>query len=170
MTTTKPSGALSLNLLLAWHGLFAGAYMVAFLTAEGVGTLHQFAGYTAMALLALRLLAAFLAPERSPWGLPWPTAAQWKPFLAKLGRGDLSVFRNRTPLAPLSGLVILGVLVIVTLSGMIADFWDWEDLHEGIAEASLTVILVHVALVSLAPLLKKLAERDKPIPARTVSA
>jgi cytochrome b len=161
MTTTRRPGSLSLDLLLVWHGLFAGAYMVAFLTAEGVGSLHRFAGYAAMALLALRLLAAFLAPDRSPWALPMPSSVQWKPFLAKLGKGDWSVFRNRTPLATLSGLVLLGMLVIVIPTGMVADFWDWDDPHEAIAEGSLAVVLVHVALVSLGPALKRLAKRGK---------
>lgn len=154
------------DLLLFWHGLFAGSYTIAYLTAEGAPALHQFAGYTAIGLLALRLLAAAGAAERSPWALPWPKATMWQAFGRKLGSGNLSVFRGRTPLAPLSGLVLLGVLVLVSLSGLAADWWKWEDLHEGIAEGSLTVVLVHIAIVSLGPLLKKLGEpRDERQPA-----
>ncbi|MEO5337381.1 MAG: hypothetical protein H7841_10885 [Magnetospirillum sp. WYHS-4] len=170
MTTTRFSGPLAMRLLLAWHGLFAGAYGVAFLTAEGIGALHRFAGYAALGLLALRLAAAMLAPERSPWSLPWPTAVQWKPFLAKLGRGDISVFRSRTPLAPLSGLVILAVLVLVSVSGLIAEFWKWDDMHEGVAEASLAAILVHIALVSLGPAWKALAAAPRASEARSAAS
>lgn len=148
----------SFDLLLFWHGLFAGAYTIAYLTAESAPALHQFAGYTAIGLLALRLLVAVAVAKRSPWALPWPKATMWQTFGRKLGSGDLSVFRSRTPLAPLSGLAILATLVLVSLTGLAADWWRWEDLHEGIAEGSLTVVLVHAAIVSLGPLLKKLGE------------
>ncbi len=142
------------ELLLAWHGLFAGAYTVAYLTAESAESpagLHQFAGYLLIGLLALRLLAAALTPERSPWALPWPQAALWRNFFRKLTAGDGAALRNRTPLAPLSGLVVLGMLVVVGLTGLTAEWWRWEDLHEGPAEASLAVVLIHVAIVSLGP-------------------
>lgn len=150
----------SFDLLLFWHGLFAGSYTIAYLTAEGAPALHQFAGYAAIGLLVLRLLMAIVVVERSPWALPWPKAAMWQAFGRKLGGGELSVFRGRTPLSPLSGLVLLATLVLVSLSGLAADWWKWEDLHGSIAEGSLIVVLVHVAIVSLGPLLKKLGERQ----------
>lgn len=144
--------------LMVWHGLFVGAYTIAYLTAEGAPGLHEFAGYSALALLAARLLAALVAGDRAPWALPLPKASMWKNFGRKLAAGNVSALRGRTPFAPLSGLVILGTLVLVTLSGLAADWWEWEDLHGGLAEGSLTLVLIHIAIVSLAPLLKKLGE------------
>ena len=144
--------------LMVWHGLFVGAYTIAYLTAEGAPGLHEFAGYSALALLAARLLAALVAGERAPWALPLPKASMWKNFGRKLAAGNFSALRGRTPFAPLSGLVILGALVLVTLSGLAADWWEWEDLHGALAEGSLTLVLIHIAIVSLAPLLKKLGE------------
>jgi len=146
------------DLLLLWHGLFAGAYTIAYLTADGAAGLHEFAGYAALALLALRLLAAVIAGTRAPWALPLPRAAQWKNFGRKLAAGEFGVLRGRTPFAPLSGLVILITLVLVTLSGLAADWWEWEDLHEGLAEGSLVIVLIHIALVSFGPLLKKFGD------------
>ncbi len=145
--------------LLVWHGLFAGTYTIAYLTAEGSEAVHAFTGYVALALLGIRLVAASLAGVRSPWGLPWAAAVIWKPFLRKLAAGDLSVFRNRTPLAPLSGLAALITMLVVGLAGLAAEFWDWEDLHEGVAEASLAIILTHIALVSIGPLLRTIGAR-----------
>jgi len=150
------------DLLLLWHGLFTGSYTIAYLSAESAGGLHQFAGYTALSLLALRLLAARLAAGRPPWALPWPKASMWQNFLRRLTRDGLAVFRGRTPLAPLSGLVLLGSVVLVALTGLSADWWGWEDLHEGPAELSLGVVLIHVAIVSFGPLLKRL-EATRPI-------
>lgn len=146
------------ELLMVWHGLFVGAYTIAYLTAEGAPGLHEFSGYSALGLLAVRLLAALLAGERAPWALPLPKAAMWKNFGRKLAAGNFSAVRGRTPFAPLSGLIILGTLVLVTLSGLAADWWDWEDLHGGLAEGSLTLVLIHIAIVSFAPLVKKLGE------------
>lgn len=158
MTKPKPR-KLSMTALLTWHGLFAGSYVIAYVTAETADGLHVFAGYVALALLAVRLLAASLAPAASVWSLPWASAALWRTFGGKLIRGDLSALRGRTPFAPLSGLVLLGVMTIVTLTGVIADLWSAEDLHEGIAEGSLAVVLVHVAIVSLGPALRAVAKR-----------
>lgn len=146
------------DLLMLWHGLFAGTYTIAYLTADGAPGLHEFAGYAALALLALRLLAAVIAGTRAPWALPLPRAAMWKNFGRKLADGNFGALRGRTPFAPLSGLVILVSLVLVTLSGLAADWWEWADLHEGLAEGSLTVVLIHVAIVSFGPLLKKVGE------------
>lgn len=158
MTTIKARLPKAFDLLLVWHGLFAGAYTIAYLTADGARGLHQFAGYTLLGLLTLRLLLAATVAERSPWSLPWPKAALWRSFGRKLGGADLSVLRGRTPLAPLSGLALLAMLTGVGLSGLAADWWKWEDLHEGLAEGSLAVVLVHVALVALGPALRKLGE------------
>lgn len=145
------------DLLLLWHGLFVGAYTVAYVTADGAHGLHQFAGYTAIALLVVRLTGAALVSERSVWALPWPKHAMWRNFARKLLAGDLEVFRGRAPLAPLSGLVLLVTLVGVSLSGLAADWWDWEDLHEALTEGSLPIVFVHIALVSLGPLLRSLS-------------
>lgn len=144
------------ELLMVWHGLFVGAYTIAYLTAEGAPGLHEFSGYSALALLAARLVVALIAGERAPWALPLPKASMWKNFARKLATGNFSVLRGRTPFAPFSGLVILGTLVLVTLSGLAADWWEWEDLHGGLAEGSLTLVLIHIAIVSFAPLLKRL--------------
>jgi len=146
----------ALELLLLWHGLFAGAYTIAYLTAEGAPGLHEFSGYVALVLLAVRLLAARLAGGRAPWAFPIPKASMWKNFGHKLLTGDLGALRGRTPFAPLSGLVILGIMVLVSLSGLGADWWGWDDLHEGLAEGSLALVLVHIAIVSFAPMLQRL--------------
>lgn len=155
----KPK-AVAFHLLLLWHGLLAGGYTIAFLTAEGSHALHEFAGYLVLGLLAVRLVVASLVSEGS-WALPWASGAQWRSFLSRVRSGDMEVFRQRTPLVPLSGLVILAALVFAAVTGLAADAWRWEDLHEGIAESTLTLVLVHLGLVSLAPLLKSAGGRTQ---------
>ena len=153
------------NLMMLWHGLFVGAYTIAYLTAEGAPGLHEFSGYAAMALLALRLLAA-LVGARAPWALPLPKASMWTNFGRKLRSGNTSALLGRTPFAPLSGLVILAALVLVSLTGLAADWWGWDDLHGALAEGSLTIVLIHITIVSFAPIMKKLGKsRADPRPA-----
>lgn len=148
-----------MDVVLVWHGLFAGSWAIAYLSAESGEAVHQFAGYTALALLAVRLLAASLATEKSVWNLPWAPLPLWQAFLGRLGRGDLSVLRSRTPFTPLSALAVLGVMALTVPTGLMADWFDADDLHEGIAEASLTFVLIHVVLVSLPPFFKWLRKR-----------
>lgn len=150
------------ELLLFWHGLLAGSYTIAYITAEGAHGLHQFAGYTAVALLALRLLIGWRAAGRGAWAFPVPRAGQWRTFAGKLASGDLKVLRGRTPFGPLSGLVLLALLVVVALTGLLADWLGAEDLHEGPAEASLAMVAIHIAIVALGPLLKRLAVGHPP--------
>ena len=154
-----------MDLLLAWHGLFAGCYIVAYLTAEGGMAVHRFAGYSAMALLAVRLLAAALA-TRGPWTLPWASAGQWRAFGKKLLGSGPGAFKGRTPLSPLSGWAVLLMMVPVVLAGLIADWFDAEDLHEGLAEGSLVMILVHVGVVSLGPAAKALRTHSAGLPSK----
>lgn len=155
---TKPRLPNAFELLMLWHGLFVGAYTIAYLTAEGAPRLHEFSGYAAMALLALRLLAASVAGARAPWELPLPKASMWKNFGRKLHDGNFNAMLGRTPFAPLSGLVILVALVLVTLSGLAADWWEWKDLHGALAESSLMIVLIHIAIISFAPIMKKVGE------------
>ncbi len=154
--TTRLRLPRALDLLLVWHGLFAGSYIVAYVTSEGAHGLHRFAGYGLLALLTLRLLAAALAREKSVWALPWARLSMWRNFGARLWRDGSAALGGRTPFTPLSGLLLLAILVPLALSGLTADWWRWDDLHEGLAEASLALVLGHVAVVSAGPLLRRL--------------
>lgn len=151
--------AVAFHLLLLWHGLLAGGYTIAFLTAEGSHALHEFAGYLVLGLLALRLVIASLVSGEGSWALPWPGRSLWRSFFSRLQSGELDAFRQRTPLVPLSALAILIALVVAAVTGLAADAWRWEDLHEGIAEGTLTLVLIHLGLVSLAPLIKSVSGR-----------
>lgn len=148
----------SMDLLLVWHGLFAGASVIAYLTAEAAESLHAFAGYAVIGLLALRLAIAALVPGGGLWGLPWAPRSLWRAFAGKVARGEIgAALRGRTPFMPLTGLVLLGWMVVVSITGLAADWLGWEDLHEGPAEASLALMAAHVAVVSLGPLMRRLA-------------
>lgn len=127
--------------LRLWHACIAGAFLVAWLTGdEDTYAMHFFAGYAVVVALAARLLAGVLAPPGSPLGLPRPSLAATKAWLAS-GRGRNPAF------AWLAAAVLIAVAASA-LSGAAADPLYWlEDLHEGLSEAALWPIFAHIAFV-----------------------
>ncbi|MBI4969275.1 MAG: cytochrome b/b6 domain-containing protein [Rhodospirillales bacterium] len=146
MTMIKP-----FNLLMVWHGLFAGSYLVSYATAEFSLGMHLFAGYALLALLFLRLAVALFVAETSPWSLPWPNARLARTFSERLRAFDLAALRGRNPLVILSGLALIVASLLAALSG----FLPWEDPHEALASFSLATVGVHVAAVLLTQFIKR---------------
>ncbi|SJZ68336.1 Cytochrome b [Enhydrobacter aerosaccus] len=131
-----------LALVKAWHALLAGAFLIAYVTAdEDTYAMHQFAGYTVLTAIALRLLFGLVAPAASPLRLPRPS---WR-----AARNWLATRKGRHPLFAWFAASLLAVVGLVSLSGALADGATWlEDPHEVIAEASLWLIAAHIAFVT----------------------
>ena len=129
-------------LLKGWHAWLAGSFLVAYVTAdENTYAMHQFAGYAVLAAIVARLVGGLLAPAGSPLRLPRPDI---KATLAWLSSG-----KGRHPLFAWSAVVLLAVVGFAALSGAVADSAAWmEHPHEAISEASLWVIVGHVAFVT----------------------
>ncbi len=128
-------------LLKLWHAWLAGGYLVAYVTAdEDTYSMHMFAGYAVLAAVAVRLLAGALAAS-GPWRLPRPSLKASFSWLAS---------RNgRNPLFTWFAVVLLVVVGVAAALGALADAAAWlEDPHEVVAEASLWVIVGHIAFVT----------------------
>lgn len=135
------SGKLHHTLLKVWHAWVGGAFLVAYVTAdENTYAMHLFAGYAVLAAIVVRLLAGSLAPTTSPFRLAPPDikgALEW-----------ISVRKGRNPLFRILAIAILASVGLAALSGAFADGSPWlEDPHEAISEASLWVIIGHMAFV-----------------------
>ncbi|MBF0269090.1 MAG: hypothetical protein HQL44_10915 [Alphaproteobacteria bacterium] len=157
---------LSFNLLLFWHGLFAGSYIVAFLTGDDAMGMHIASGWFVIGLGAWRLLIALLAPERSPWSLPWPNAVLIKAFRRQLLDLDPQALQGRNLLIVASGLIVLMGAVLASLSGYLPS----DDLHEGFANLSLAFVLGHVALILISQAFKKVKAASSPAPAKPLAS
>lgn len=128
-------------LLRLWHALLFGAFVVAYLTGdEDTYDMHFFAGYVVLGAIALRLIMAAAAPADSPLRLARPSLAA----VAERLRGG----KGRNPIfAWMAAVVLLGV-GLAAFSGALADpIVAIEDLHEGISELSLWVVLGHAAVI-----------------------
>lgn len=128
--------------LRLWHAALAGGFVVAYVTAdEDTYSMHLFSGYWVIATLALRLVMALVGSDKGPLRLPRPSLAAIRDKLAgKPGRNPLFAW--------MAGL-LLPALALGGLSGIIADALPAaEDLHEGLAEAGLWLVLAHAAIIA----------------------
>ncbi|MBK3734657.1 hypothetical protein GAY29_16430 [Azospirillum brasilense] len=146
--------------LFAFHAALSGAFIVAYLTGdEDTYAMHQVAGYTALAALAVRLLAGLLMPV-GPLRLPYPSLTAARDWLRRVALGEARAWGQRSPLLAWMALALLAVVGAAALSGAFADFViPFEKLHEALGEASLPVVLAHVALVVALLGLKTVAGR-----------
>lgn len=134
---------LPLTLLTTWHAWLAGAFLVAYVTAdEDTYAMHQFAGYAVLGAIVVRLLGGLAAPDGSLWRLPRPSLAA--------GLTWLKARKGRHPLFAWFAAALLIVVGLVAGAGAAADWVGWmEDPHEAIAEASLWLIFGHIAFVTV---------------------
>lgn len=124
------------RLLRLWHAALAGGFLVAYVTAdEDTYAMHVFAGYWVVAAIALRLLLAVIGAKTGPLALPRPRLSCPKP--------------GRNPLFAWMAAILIGGMVLAGVSGIAADAITWlEDLHEGLAEASLWLVIGHAVLIA----------------------
>lgn len=139
----RPRRRLAMPAMRAWHAVIAGGFLVAYLTGDGddLYMMHQVAGYTVLAAVAVRLTAGAFA-RKVPWRMPRASlagAAEW----LRTGRG-------RHPLFPWLAVALFATVGAAAASGMAAHWLAWvEDLHEALSTTALWVVLGHVAFILL---------------------
>lgn len=144
----KPK-AIEFGFLYGWHAILSGAFVVAYLSGdEDTYAMHQFAGYAVLAALAVRLIAAMLAPEGSPLRLRRPALAPVRNWISAIfGNGDQPI--PRRPLLALAAVVLLIFVGVMVGSGGMADFVPRvEDLHGALGELAPWIVLAHVAMIA----------------------
>lgn len=148
MSQRRPTPAETL-FLLVFHATLSGAFIVAYLSGdEDTYGMHLVAGYTALAALAVRLLAALFAPSGSPLRLPRPRLRPALAHLSRLVRLDPAARRERSPLHTWMGAALLIGVTAAASSGLAADFVPrLDDLHEASSTLALNLVLAHIALV-----------------------
>lgn len=136
-----------------FHWLLAASFAVAFITAESEPwrALHVVSGYTAIGLVAFRVL----------WGLLGTRYARFSGFSFAPSQvlgylKSLLAFRPQHYAGhnPAGSWAVIALLVLIAATG--ATGWatfnefgpEWlEDLHEGLANATLALVVVHVLAV-----------------------
>lgn len=148
MAARKPTTT-EMAFLLLFHATLSGAFLVAYLTGdEDTYRMHVFSGYAALATLVARAIAGATAAEGSPLRFPRPSVEQVGRWVVRLAAGDPQARTARSPLIPWMAAALLIGIGAAALSGAVADVVTLvEDLHEALGEASLWLVLGHIALV-----------------------
>lgn len=159
-------------LVRVFHWTLAASFATAYATEDDVLALHLIAGYTALALVAFRLV----------WGFVGPRHARFADFVRGPGEvlaylKEIVAFRPRRYLGhnPAGGAMVIALLLLVALTGLsglalygakefagpfgplLAGVGEWggdalEELHEFLAGFTLLLVVLHVAGVLLAGL------------------
>jgi cytochrome b len=141
-----------------FHWSLVTSFAVAWLTGDELMSVHEWAGYAAGGLVALRLVMGFV-------GSPY---ARFRQFIRSPGKiaayaGDILHHREARYLGhnPVGGMMVmalLGALAALALTGWMQTtdaYWgvDWvEEVHELLANALLVLVMLHIAGVLLASL------------------
>jgi len=145
----------------AFHWLLALSFAGAFLTAESerLRDVHMLLGYTALGLVVFRLLWGIVGTRYARFtALPLSPAAVAGYLKSLLTRSPRHYFGHN----PAGSWAIVSMLLLTVALG--ATGWasavevgpEWlEDLHEGLANTMLALVVVHVAAVLLSSALHR---------------
>jgi cytochrome b len=125
-----------------------------FLIEEGSDP-HEWVGYYILFALGVRLVWGFIGPTNARFSSFIPTASGIKEHLWEIKSGQLTLQDGHNPVGALMVYALLGCLLGTGVTGWMLEldaFWgeDWaESLHEFVANATFSLVLVHVSAVVL---------------------
>jgi cytochrome b len=163
--TIEAGGALPPATVKVWdpfvrvfHWSLVGLFVLAYATGDEVEQVHIAAGYAIVTLLALRVAWGFVGPRHARFSdfvrSPREILAYLRDVVRKKPRRHLG--HN-----PAGGLMIVGLIAMLLGTGatgfmMTTDaFWGakWvEEVHEGLANATVALVLLHVLGVAVSSL------------------
>jgi cytochrome b len=137
------------RLVRLFHWSLVAAFAVAFLAEEGE-SLHNWAGYVVLGLIAFRLVWGFVGTKHARFADFVPSPRQLVGYLVSLMRGAPERYLGHNPAGGVMILCLLATVLVTAASGwlMTTDrFWgtEWvEELHEAAAYTALALVGVHV--------------------------
>jgi cytochrome b len=133
-----------------FHWSLVMLFAVAFVTGDEIERLHIAAGYAIAVLVALRVAWGFIGPRHARFSDFVRSPAETLGYARKTVRGQAPRHIGHNPAGGLMVVVLLAMLTFISATGfmMTTDaFWgaEWvEDLHEGLVNATLGLIALHV--------------------------
>jgi cytochrome b len=85
----------------SFHWLLVASFAIASACTESIGIVHKAAGYTALALVAARVLWGFIGTRHARFADFVPTPAHSRGYLAALARGEEPRYAGHNPLGAL---------------------------------------------------------------------
>jgi cytochrome b len=138
-----------------FHWIFASSFLGAYLTSESERwrDVHLIAGYTLAAMLLFRVLWGFIGSRYARFTEFWPTPSGLKSYLGSLFSRRPQHFVGHNPAGAVAIFALLSLGGLTAASGWInyAEFGGptiahWmEEIHEGLANAMLVIVGIHLA-------------------------
>jgi cytochrome b len=132
------------------HWSLAIGIAAAWLTRQGAGALHEWIGYATLALVALRVLYGWLGSRHARFTQFVRNSAATFGYARLLRQGREPRYLGHNPLGGWMVVALLGTAALAGISGWLytTDAW-WGDerveaLHEGLANALLVLVALHV--------------------------
>jgi cytochrome b len=149
MTSPTKSTILVWDLpLRIFHWTLAGSFAVAFVTAESERwrDMHALAGYTAIALVAFRLLWGFVGPRHARFASFRFSPRRAVDYLRSLVFGRAAHFAGHNPAGAIAIYAMLAAIAVVVATGIVAldEGRVMGEIHEGAANLMLALVAVHV--------------------------
>lgn len=144
------------------HASMALAFFVSYVTSESEywRLVHVYSGYSLAAVLAFRWVWGWVGPASARWGLLLRRVGMWRVWVTKAKQGEW-LMRNFWVGASswVLSAAVLGIYAFSTVaiaSGwatyneLLGDGWlndALQELHEGLGNAAMAMVCVHVGLV-----------------------
>lgn len=151
-------------LIRVLHWTLAGAFLISWLTAEEVMLVHMAAGFTILAIIAMRAFWGLTGVRHARFAGFVPSPGALISYLSDMVHGHATRYIGHNPaggamvVALLTGLlftVASGVALRYGLPGLPLTHHQVEELHEAAATGTLILVCVHVSGVLLSSLLHR---------------
>ncbi|MCB1149359.1 MAG: cytochrome b/b6 domain-containing protein [Chlamydiia bacterium] len=145
-------------LVRVFHWSLVASFAVAWLTADEVQSLHEWAGYAAAALIGFRLLYGLVGPRYARFSQFVRGPRTTVDYAADVLRRREKRYLGHNPLGALMVIALLVTMAAIATTGfmMTTDaYWgvDWvQEVHETLANLMLALVILHVLGVVFASL------------------
>jgi cytochrome b len=148
-------------LVRVFHWSLAVSFALAWLTAEELDTVHEWAGYVIAGLLVFRLLWGLVGPKYARFGQFVRSPGTAVGYLRAMIQGREPRYIGHNPAGALMIVILILALAGTALTGWMQTldaYWgvEWvEEGHEALANLTLLLVALHIAGVVLASLRHK---------------
>lgn len=175
MTVARPVGAAAASappptirvwdpLVRVLHWTLAASFAIAWLTAEEVMSVHEAAGFTVLAIVAVRSLWGLIGTRHARFDDFVPAPAGFLAYVRDLATGRARRFIGHNPAGGVMIVLLLAGLLLTAATGVAMAYGipgavprgeALEEVHEAAATATLVLVCLHLTGVVLSSLLHR---------------
>ena len=139
-----------------FHWGLVASFVTAYLTGDEIEDLHIWAGYSAAALVALRLVWGFIGTPFARFSHSVKSPASVLRYLSDIVSGREARYIGHNPAGGAMVMALLAMLVALSITGILmttpayAHSEALEEVHEVLANGTLALVMLHIGGVILA--------------------